>query len=97
MAGTHSRRSALVLTGKVCPWLFREIELHLSEVQAGETVTLITTPGEQTATVARSLRSDGHAIVEIERHEDTVKLTVRKEAPGPSTGPDECCPGGKCR
>ena len=97
MSHEEDAERQLILTDKVCPWLFHAIEVHLDGAKTGEVTTLVTTPGEQTSDVARFVQNHGHAIDGVERRNGTVELRVRKQASSECDASSGCCPEGECR
>lgn len=96
MSSKASEHPSLTLTGKVCPWLFRDIEAHLESVEAGDAVTLIAAAGGQAAAVSEAVQKDGHAVVGVRRRDGNVELTVRKGRPDSPHCGGKCCPRGDC-
>jgi len=53
------------LTGEVCPMTFVKVKLHLEQIRAGETLEVILREGEHMRNVPRSVKDEGHKIVEV--------------------------------
>jgi TusA-related sulfurtransferase len=67
------------LKGEVCPYTFVKSLLNLEEMEAGQVLRVIMDYPPSVENVPRSLRNEGHEIVEVARINDTDwAITVRK-------------------
>ncbi len=55
----------LDLRGEVCPYTFVKTKLKMEEMAGGEELTILLDDTEATANVSRSLKSEGHDIVDL--------------------------------
>ena len=69
----------LDLKGEVCPYTFVKTKLALEELQSGQVLRVIVDNPGSAANVPRSLRSDGHVVVDVAELNDTDwAITVKK-------------------
>lgn len=73
-------RHFLDLRGVICPMNFVKAKLKLEEVKTGEKLELWLDDGEAIKNVPRSLKDDGHEILEVRKRESYFKLVVRKRS-----------------
>jgi TusA-related sulfurtransferase len=57
---------------------FVKVKLKLEEIEEGEKLELWLDDGEAIKNVPRSLKDEGHEILEVEKGESYFKLVVRK-------------------
>ena len=55
----------LDLRGEVCPYTFVKTKLRLEELDSGQDLTILLDDSAATANVSRSLRSEGHEILDL--------------------------------
>ena len=55
----------LDLRGEVCPYTFVKTKLRLEELDSGQDLTILLDDASATANVSKSLRSEGHAILDL--------------------------------
>lgn len=55
----------LDLRGEVCPYTFVKTKLRLEELDSGQDLTILLDDPEATANVSRSLRNEGHEILDL--------------------------------
>ncbi len=53
------------LTGEVCPMTFVKVKLHLEQIEPGEVLEVLLKEGEHMKNVPRSVKGEGHRIVEV--------------------------------
>ncbi len=53
------------LTGEVCPMTFVRVKLHLEQIRSGEALEVILREGEHMKNVPRSVKGEGHRIVDV--------------------------------
>ena len=70
----------LDLKGEVCPYTFVKTKLRLEEIDSGQDLTILLDDSRATANVCRSLRNDGHAILDLKALSDAVWQIVVKKA-----------------
>jgi tRNA 2-thiouridine synthesizing protein A len=70
----------LDLRGEVCPYTFVRTKLRLEELESGQDLTILLDDSEATANVSRSLRSDGHEILDLKALSGEVWQIVVKKA-----------------
>ena len=67
------------VTDKVCPFTFVKTKVALDELDEGEVLAVRLNDGEPLENVPRSLREEGHEVLDIADNEDgTFTLYVRK-------------------
>lgn len=73
----------LDLRGVLCPENFVRTKLKLEEMEEGEVLEVILDDGEPMRSVPRSLKEEGHSILQVQRLEDnSYKLKVLKRERG---------------
>ncbi len=60
----------LDLRGEVCPYTFVKTKLKLEELESGEELNVILDHAPAVENVPRSLKNEGHKILEIEQNGD---------------------------
>ncbi len=55
----------LDLRGEVCPYTFVKTKLRLEELDSGQDLTILLDDSAATANVSKSLRSEGHEILDL--------------------------------
>jgi tRNA 2-thiouridine synthesizing protein A len=70
----------LDLRGEVCPYTFVKTKLMLEELDSGQDLTILLDDSEATANVSRSLRSEGHEILDLKAISGKVWQIVVKKA-----------------
>jgi TusA-related sulfurtransferase len=74
---------SLDITSEVCPLTFVKTKLLLEKMAVGEVASIRLSAGEPLTNLPRSLRDQGHAVLDLTRETgDTYRLLVRK-----GTGP----------
>ncbi len=68
----------LDLRGVLCPLNYVKAKLVMEEVDDGETFEFWLDEGEPIKNVPRSLKDDGHRILEVEKTNDYFRLLVKK-------------------
>ena len=71
-------RHLLDLRGEVCPMNFVRTKLRLEELQCGEWLEVWLDDGEPVRNVPRSVRDEGHRILQLERADGFYKLLIEK-------------------
>lgn len=68
----------LNLEGVVCPINFVKVKLKLEEMKSGDVLEVILDDGEPIKNVPRSVKDEGHKILNVERVGDKFKLWIQK-------------------
>jgi len=55
----------LPLRGEICPYTFVKSKLALEEMESGQVLRVIVDNAESAEAVPRSLRNEGHAVLEV--------------------------------
>ena len=71
---------SLDLKGEVCPYTFVKTKLALEELQSGQALRVIVDNPGSAANVPRSLRSDGHVVIDVTKLNDTDWAIIVKKA-----------------
>ncbi|MHC5056510.1 MAG: sulfurtransferase TusA family protein [Planctomycetota bacterium] len=78
------------LTGEVCPMTFVKLKLHLEQVSSGEVIEVLLKDGEHMRNVPRSVKAEGHRIVNVASVEGGLyRLLIVKGGGGKGPGGDE--------
>jgi len=67
------------LRGVSCPLNYVKTKLKLEEMEVEQVLEVLLDDGESIVNVPRSVKEDGHKILEIEQIEDYFKVLVKKE------------------
>ena len=70
----------LDLRGEVCPYTFVKTKLRLEELDSGQDLTILLDDSAATANVSKSLKSEGHEILELKAVSGGVWQIVVKKA-----------------
>ncbi len=68
----------LDLRGVLCPMNYVKTKLKLEEMEPGQILEVILDDGEAISNVPRSVKEEGHKIIEVEKLEDAFKLLVKR-------------------
>jgi tRNA 2-thiouridine synthesizing protein A len=68
----------LDLRGTLCPLNFVKTKLRLEELDSGEQLEVLLDEGEPIQNVPRSIRDEGHKILELKREGDFFKVVIEK-------------------
>ena len=68
----------LDLRGVVCPMNFVKTKLKLESMEDGEVLEVILDSGEPIQNVPKSLKDEGHKIVQVTKEDDHFKLRIEK-------------------
>jgi len=69
---------AIDLRGVVCPMNFVKTKLKLESMPAGGVLEVVLDSGEPIQNVPKSLKEEGHKIVDVKREGDHFKLKIEK-------------------
>lgn len=70
--------ASLDLRGVMCPTNFVKAKLKLETMASGQILELVLDTGEPIQNVPKSLKEEGHKVVEVKREEDHFRLKVEK-------------------
>jgi len=70
--------ASLDLRGVICPINFVKAKLKLEEMNAGEILEIVIDSGEPMANVPRSIKEEGHKIVQVDRVDNHFRLLIEK-------------------
>ena len=70
----------LDLRGEVCPYTFVKTKLRLEELDSGQDLTILLDDSGATANVSKSLRGEGHEILDLKAVSGGVWQIVVKKA-----------------
>ena len=70
--------STLDLRGVLCPMNFVKTKLKLESMNDGEVLEIILDSGEPIQNVPKSIKEEGHKIVEVKREGDFFRLKIQK-------------------
>ncbi|MFZ5639422.1 MAG: sulfurtransferase TusA family protein [Bacillota bacterium] len=73
-------KATLDITQDVCPITFVKTKLKLEELAPGEVLEVILKDGEPIENVPRSVKGEGHRILEVARLDDKYRLLIEKGA-----------------
>lgn len=69
----------LDITKSVCPVTFVKVKVQLEEMETGQILEVLLKDGEPIANVPRSLKDDGHKVLDVTNNQDgTYTLFVEK-------------------
>ncbi len=68
----------LDLRGVLCPINFVKTKLKLESMAEGEVLEVVLDSGEPIQNVPKSLKDEGHKIVEVKKEDDYFRLKIRK-------------------
>ena len=70
--------ASIDLRGVMCPINFVKTKLKLEMMDAGEVLEVILDSGEPIQNVPKSIKEEGHKILEVKREDGYFKLKVQK-------------------
>jgi len=70
----------LDLRGEVCPYTFVKTKLRLEELDSGQDLTILLDDSAATANVSKSLKSEGHEILDLKAVSGGVWQIIVKKA-----------------
>ncbi len=68
----------LDLRGVLCPINFVKTKLKLESMAEGEVLEVVLDSGEPIQNVPKSLKDEGHKIIEVKKEADHFRLKIRK-------------------
>lgn len=71
-------KQVLDLRGVVCPINFVKTKLKLEELNQGDELEVLLDEGEPTKNVPRSVREEGHKILELKREREHYRVLIEK-------------------
>ncbi len=66
------------LRGVVCPMNFVKTKLKLEEMETGQVLEVFLDDGEPMRSVPRSVKEEGHKVVQVENMGKAYKLLIKK-------------------
>jgi len=69
---------SLDLRGVMCPTNFVKAKLKLEMMDSGEVLELVLDSGEPIANVPKSIKEEGHKIVEVNKEGDHFRIKIEK-------------------
>ena len=70
----------LDLRGVICPMNFVKTKLKIEEMAIGEILEVILDDGEPVRNVPRSVKEEGHQIIQVEKLENAFRLLIKRKA-----------------
>ena len=70
--------STLDLRGVMCPINFVKTKLKLESMEPGEVLEVILDSGDPIQNVPKSIKEDGHKIVEVKKEGDFFRIKVQR-------------------
>lgn len=70
--------ASLDLRGVLCPINFVKTKLKLEAMEEGAVLEVILDPGDPIQNVPKSIKEEGHKIVEVKREEGYFRIKVQK-------------------
>ncbi len=68
----------LDLRGVLCPINFVKTKLKLESMNEGEVLEIVLDSGEPIQNVPKSIKDEGHKIIEVKKEADHFRLKIRK-------------------
>lgn len=68
------------LRGVLCPMNFVKTKLKLEGMDTGQVLEVVLDGGEPIQNVPKSIKEEGHRIVEVKREDDHFRLKIEKGA-----------------
>ncbi len=68
----------LDLRGVLCPINFVKTKLKLESMNEGEVLEIVLDSGEPIQNVPKSIKDEGHKIIEVKKETDHFRLKIRK-------------------
>ena len=68
----------LDLRGVICPYNFVKTKLKLETMGPGQVLSVLLDDGDPIKNVPRSVSDDGHAVLSLERIQQSYRLLIRK-------------------
>jgi len=70
--------AVLDLRGVLCPINFVKTKLKLESLEDGQVLEVVLDSGEPIQNVPKSVKEEGHRIVEVKREDDHFRLKIEK-------------------
>ncbi len=68
----------LDLRGVMCPTNFVKAKLKLEMMEEGQVLELVLDSGEPIANVPKSIKEEGHKIVEVNKEDDHFRIKIKR-------------------
>lgn len=75
---TEKTEATLDLRGVMCPINFVKTKLKLEMMDAGEVLEVILDSGDPIQNVPKSIKEEGHRIIEVKKEGDFFRIRVQK-------------------
>ncbi len=69
-------KETLDLRGVLCPMNFVKTKLKLESMESGELLEVVLDSGEPIQNVPKSVKEEGHKIVEVKKEDDHFRLKI---------------------
>ncbi len=80
MSDNIAAAQELDIRGEVCPYTFVKTKLAIETMEGGQVLKILTDHQPAVENVPKSLKSEGHEVIEVEKINDTEwQLIVRKK------------------
>ncbi|MEE9613408.1 MAG: sulfurtransferase TusA family protein [Thermodesulfobacteriota bacterium] len=66
------------LRGTLCPMNFVKTKLELEAMETGQVLEVVLDSGEPIQNVPKSIKEEGHKIVDVKREDDHFRIKVKK-------------------
>ncbi|MBI5598997.1 MAG: sulfurtransferase TusA family protein [Deltaproteobacteria bacterium] len=70
--------AVLDLRGVLCPMNFVKAKLKLEGMDSGQVLEIVLDSGEPIQNVPKSIKEEGHRIVEVKKEDDHFRLKIEK-------------------
>ncbi len=78
MSDDIKAKESIDLRGVMCPMNFVKAKLKLEALDAGEVLEIVLDSGEPIQNVPKSIKDEGHKIVEVKKEDGYFRLKVEK-------------------
>ncbi|VAV83436.1 hypothetical protein MNBD_DELTA01-2032 [hydrothermal vent metagenome] len=78
MSDDIEAKESIDLRGVMCPMNFVKAKLKLEALDAGEVLEIVLDSGEPIQNVPKSIKDEGHKIVEVKKEDGHFRLKVEK-------------------
>ena len=72
-------QASIDLRGVLCPMNFVKTKLKLEEMETGQVLEVFLDDGEPMRSVPRSVKEEGHKVVQVENMGKAYKLLIKKQ------------------
>ncbi len=71
-------KESIDLRGVMCPMNFVKAKLKLEAIETGEVLEIVLDSGEPIQNVPKSIKDEGHQIVDVKKEDGFFRLKVKK-------------------